>query len=159
MRKRVNAISHGMRKACACLVAEKTIITLTINLDVACVLFLGLQGRRARKFSLTLKELVLVLFAKKCFSRSTNTCTLATSYHVKGAVLKGGALFSILNSFKITKWMPRVWGICGQMYREKSELKTLEIPCSFWPASDPPGGPDLAVKVINNLKIYVSKKC
>ena len=41
---------------------------------------------------------------------------------------------------------------CPQMCREKSELKTLEIPCSFWRARP-------AVKVINNLKIHVSKKC
>ena len=49
--------------------------------------------------------------------------------------------------------------ICGQMHREKSELRTLEIPSGWWPAPDPPGGPDRAAKVINNLKIYVSKKC
>ena len=45
------------------------------------------------------------------------------------------------------------------MYREKSELKTLEIPSSLWLAPDPPGGPNWTVKVINNLKIYVAKKC
>ena len=43
--------------------------------------------------------------------------------------------------------------------REKSELKTFEIPCSFWPASDPQDGPDWVVKVINNLEIHVSKEC
>ena len=38
---------------------------------------------------------------------------------------------------------------------ERSELKTLEIPSSWWPAPDQLGGPDPAAKVINNLKIYV----
>ena len=50
-------------------------------------------------------------------------------------------------------------GVQSTSYREKSELKTLEIPSSWWPAPDPPGGPYPAAKVINNLKIYVSKKC
>ena len=56
--------------------------------------------------------------------------------------------------------MHREWGgVCGEVYRDKSELKTLEIPNGWWPAPGPPGGPDPTAKVINNLKIYVSKKC
>ena len=45
------------------------------------------------------------------------------------------------------------------MYKEKSELKALEILNGWWLAPDPPGGPDWAAQVINNLKIYVPKKC
>ena len=30
-------------------------------------------------------------------------------------------------------------GICGRIYGEKSELKTLEIPSGWWPAPDPTG--------------------
>ena len=50
-------------------------------------------------------------------------------------------------------------GVQSTSHGERSELKTLEIPSSWWPAPDPPGGPDGAAKVINNLEIYVSKKC
>ena len=66
--------------------------------------------------------------------------------------------FGVWKNQKSTLQMPRVWGNCGQMHRRPFGIEKLDHTSDRWSVSARADRADRAVKVINNLKMYIRNK-
>ena len=67
--------------------------------------------------------------------------------------------FGVWKNQETTLQMPRVGGIRGQIYRGPFGIEKLDHPSDRWWPTARAYRADLAVKVINNLKMYIRNKC
>ena len=67
--------------------------------------------------------------------------------------------FGVWKNQEINLQMPRVGRIRGQVHRGPFDIEKLDHPSDRWSVTARAYRADRAVKVINNLKVYIRNKC